>query len=212
MTHAQLEEHLHTQGMALLRQLLQDRLDLRASREQRLRAVVDGDGHQRGTAEQGRQRLLATVFGDVVVSRVAYRERGHTDLHPADAVLNLPVERHSHGLRRLAAVEAARGSFDDAAQAIERACGVRLGKRQVEQLAARAVVDVDAFYAGGDRPAGSASDVLVLTFDGKGIVMRPEGLRVATARQASSRKLSGRLSKGEKRHRKRMPNSPASTT
>jgi hypothetical protein len=204
MTHAQLEERLHTQGMALLRQLLQDRLDLRASREQRLDAVVDCDGYQRGTAEQGRQRRLATVFGDVVVSRVAYREPGRSDLHPADAVLNLPVERHSHGLRRLAAVEAARGSFDDAAAAIERACGVRLGKRQVEQLAARAVVDVDAFYAGRDRPSGSASEVLVLTFDGKGIVMRPEGLREATARQASSRKLPGRLSKGEKRHRKRM--------
>jgi hypothetical protein len=46
--------------------------------------------------------------------------------------------------------------------------------------------------------------VLVLSFDGKGVVMRPEGLREATAKTAASRKLSGRLSKGEKRHRKRM--------
>jgi hypothetical protein len=31
--------------------------------------------------------------------------------------------------------------------AIERATGVRLGRRQVEQLAACAAADVDAFYA-----------------------------------------------------------------
>ena len=130
MTHAQLEERLHADGLGLLR----DSLDLRASREQRLNQVVDGDGHQRGTAEGGHQRRLATVFGDVVVSRVAYRARGRANLHPADAALNLPAETHSHGLRRLAAVEAARGSFDDAAQAVGRATGVRLGKRQVEQL------------------------------------------------------------------------------
>src|SRR5680860_751345 len=55
-----------------------------------------------------------------------------------DAALNLPVERHSHGLRRLAAVEASRGSYDGAVEAIERACGQQLAKRQVEDLARRA--------------------------------------------------------------------------
>jgi hypothetical protein len=45
------------------------------------------------------------------VDRIAYRERGRSDLHPADAALNLPAEKHSHGLRKLAAVEAAQGSF-----------------------------------------------------------------------------------------------------
>jgi len=47
---------------------------------------------------------------------------------------------------------------------------------------------------------------LVLSCDGKGIVMRPEALRPATAKAAASAgtKLSTRLSRGEKRHRKRM--------
>jgi len=175
MTHAQLEERLHADGLGLLRQLLQDSLDLRASREQRLDQVVDGDGHQRGTAEGAHQRRLATVFGDVVVSRMAYRARGRANLHPADAALNLPAETHSHGLRRLAAVEAARGSFDDAAQAIGRATGVRLGTRQVEQLAARAAADVDAFYPAHAPEPAPAAEVLVRSFDGKGVVMRPEG-------------------------------------
>ena len=46
--------------------------------------------------------------------------------------------------------------------------------------------------------------MLALSFDGKGVVMRPDGLREATAKAAASQKLSTRLSKGEKRNRKRM--------
>ena len=97
MTHAQVEERLHTDGLALLRQLFQDSLDLRASREPRLHEVCDADGVERGTAEEGRERALATRFGQVTVARIAYRGRGLGDLHPADAVLNLPAEKHSHG-------------------------------------------------------------------------------------------------------------------
>jgi hypothetical protein len=128
------------------------------------------------------------------------------NLYPGDAVLNLPAGRHSAGLARLAALEAARGSFDAAGEAIERATGVRPGKRQVEDLARAAAVDVDAFYA-TRRPTGCAGDrVLVLRADGKGIVMRPGGLREATARTAAATtgKLATRLSPGEKRGRKRM--------
>ena len=131
----------------------------------------------------------------------------HNDACRHTVRLNLPEEKHSHGLRRLAAVEAARGSFDEAAGAVERATGDRLGKRQVEELAARTAVDFDDFYATRKLPpAADPGDVLALSADGKGIVMRPEALRPATARAAAktSPKLATRLSKGEKRNRKRM--------
>jgi hypothetical protein len=204
MTHAELEDRLHTDGTAVLRQLLQDSLDLRASREQRLDEVSESDGRVRRWAEPGRERMLTTRFGQVVVSRIAYRARAAADLHPGDAVLNLPAEKHSHGLRRLAALEAARGSFEDAAAAIGRATTVQVGKRQVEQLAAAAAVDVDGFYAAHAPAPAPADDVLVLSFDAKGVVMRPDGLRAATATAAASQKLTSRLSRGEKRNRKRM--------
>jgi hypothetical protein len=204
MTHGDLEERLHADGMRLLRQLLQDGLDLRAVREERLGVVADADGRRRGWAESGRERVLATRFGEVVVARIAYRARGRADLHPADAVLNLPVEKHSHGLRKLAALEAARGSFADASAAIERATTVAVGKRQVEALAAAAALDVDRFYAVHAPAAADDGDVLVMTYDGKGVVMRPDGLREATAKAAAGQKLATRLSKGEKRNRKRM--------
>jgi len=121
-------------------------------------------------------------------------------------VLNLPAERHSHGLRERCAIEAPRGSFEEAQAAILRATGQALAKRQLEGLAHRAAADVGSFYKQMERPAASEDDVLVISADGKGIVMRPEGLREATkkAAAAATHKLKTRLSKGEKRDRKRI--------
>ncbi len=156
--------------------------------------------------ETGHVRPLGTLFGVVGVCRFAYRHRGHANLYPADATLNLPPERHSHGLRKLAAIEAARGSFEEAASAIARTTGQAIGKRQVESLAARAAADVEDFYATRRPPPAPATDVLVISADGKGIVMRPDSLRPPTAAKAAAAttKLTTRLSKGEKRNRKRL--------
>jgi hypothetical protein len=204
LTHAEVEERIHTEGIPVLRQLMQDHFDLQAGREQHLDEVIDADGQPRDWAQQDRTRPLATRFGPVTVTRIAYRSAGQADLHPQDAANNLPVEKHSHGLRRLAAVEAARGSYTDAAAAIERATTVRIGKRQVQALAAAAAADVDAFYTTHTPDWSAADDVLALSFDAKGVVMRPDGLRESTAKAATSQKLATRRSKGEKRNRKRM--------
>ncbi len=206
LNHAELESRLQSDGRELLRQLYQDHLDLRAEREVRLEQVLGAEGVARPRVEADHHRSLETVFGEVDVERLAYRQPGAPNLHPADASLNLPAERHSHGLRRLAAIEATRGSFDDAVDAIERATGQKVAKRQVEQLTARAALDVESFYDAIERPAADGDDVLVISVDGKGIVMRPDALRPATARAAAQagHKLDARLSKGEKRNRKRL--------
>jgi hypothetical protein len=206
LSHADMEQRLSVEGRDLLRQLYQDHLDLRAEREPRL-AVVDANGAARARVEPGHERALQTVFGVVQVHRLAYRAAGQANLYPADGQLNLPMERHSHGLRQLAAVEASRGSFDEAVTAIDRATGQQLGKRQVEGLAGRAAVDFEDFYTSHKPPPSTdSSDVLVVQVDGKGVVMRPDALRPATAKaaQQATGKLAGRLSKGEKRNRKRI--------
>ncbi|MGV1010792.1 MAG: ISKra4 family transposase, partial [Dermatophilaceae bacterium] len=185
MTHAQLEDELACRGRELLRRMLQDHLTLRAANEPRLAAVTDDAGVAHAAVEAGHRRTLASVFGQVQVERCAYRHRGHENLHPADAALNLPVERHSHGLRRLAAVESSRGSFEQAAAAITRATGQQVGKRQVEALTSRAALDVPEFYATAERSEAAADDVLVISADGKGIVTRPDSLRPATAKAAA---------------------------
>ena len=206
LQHGELEEQLDLRGRELLRQLFQDRLDLAAAREERRPDVAGEDGAVRTRAERGRIRPLVTRFGQVTVSRIAYRSPGRANVHLLDQELNLPEEKHSHGLRKMAAIEAARGSHEAAGDAIARATGLRIGKRQVEELARRAAAHVEAFYLLRVISPAPDSWPLVLTFDGKGIVMLPEALRPATAKAAAAAegKLATRLSPGEKNGRKRM--------
>jgi hypothetical protein len=205
--HSDLEEQLEERGRELDRLLYQARLDLTAAREERRHDVTGPDGVVRTRAERGRTRPLTTKFGQVTVSRIAYKAPGRENVHAVDQALNLPEEKHSHGLRKLVAAEAARGSMEDAVAAVTRATGVQIGKRQAEALARRAAAYVEEFYARRllkDPP--EAGCPLILTFDGKGIVMLPDALRPATAKAAETaeNKLATRLSPGEKHGRKRM--------
>jgi hypothetical protein len=206
LQHAELEEQLEVRGRELVRRLFQGHLDLLAAREERRDDVAGEDGVVRTRAERGRTRPLATKFGQVSVSRIAYRSPGRSNVHVLDAALNLPQEKHSHGLRKLAAIEAARGSMEAAGAAITRATGVTIGKRQLEDMARRAAAHVEAFYLQRVIEPAPEGWPLILTFDGKGIVMLPEALRPATAKAAASAqgKLATRLSPGEKHGRKRM--------
>jgi hypothetical protein len=212
LSHHELEDLVGLQGRELLRLLFQGHLDLREMRErdqvrQTEEAAVRGaDGQIRRHREVGHSRLLACVFGTVTVTRCAWRGKGQTSVHPADAELSLPAGLHSHGLRRLAVLEAIRGSYDQAKEAIDRSCGKVLGKRQAEQLVAAAAADIDAFYQHTIPLPSTAATALVMQVDGKGIVMRPEALRPATlkAHQRNRRALRTRLAPGEKPHRKRM--------
>jgi hypothetical protein len=205
LSHAELEEHLDVHGRELLRCLLNDHLALRALREQRLEQVTGDEEKVRSRVEPGHVRALETVFGTVWVERLAYRAPGVGNLHPADAALNLPVERHSHGLRKLCALESPRGSFDGAIDAIERQTGIRLGKRQVEELAGLAAMDFEDFYESRRPAPGKRGDLLVLSADGKGIVMRADALRTrAPARPRAGPAPKPRLSGEEQQNRRRM--------
>ena len=206
LEHSELEARLAADGRELARQVLQDQLDLRAAREQRLGGVIGADGKPRRGVERGHERDLHTVLGGVQVTRLAYRAARRENLYPADAQLNLPSSRHSHGIRRLAALEAPRSSFEDAQAAIARHTGQQIGTRQLRELTLAAAQDVDAFYAQAERTPPDGEDLLVLSCDAKGVVMRPEALReqTRTHAQSASGKLKTRLSKGEKTNRKRM--------
>ena len=168
--------------------------------------MADAKGVPHRAVERGHERPLATIVGTVSVGRLAYRHRGKVNLYPADAALNLPEELYSHGLRELAAIEASRGSFEEAKEAIGRATGVVVGHRQVEELARAAAGDFEAFYDQEPRPEAEDGEVVVISADGKGVAVRPEALRPATAEVAkkAGHKPRTRLSPGEKANRKRM--------
>lgn len=207
MKHSDLERELEKQGRELMRHLLQGHLDTR-SPGMAEGPVRDADGVER-TESRAHERKLETVFGTVSVEREGYGARGAESLHPLDAELNLPPERYSHELRRRAAEEAAKSSFDETRETLKRYTGAHIHKRQIEELVVRAAQDFDAFYERRKATVEAADEtgsVLVVTCDGKGVVMRREGLRKATRKAAdkSKHKLRTRLSKGEKRNRKRM--------
>ena len=145
---------------------------------------------------------------------MAVERLGYDSLHPLDAALNLPPERYSLEVRRRVAEAASSRSFDEALFELSRHTGAEVPKRQAEQLVVRAAQDFDAFYEarraeeGQPPPEGS---VVVLTFDGKGVVLQREDLRAATRKAAEKRRqhreqLSPfqRLKPGEKKHSKRM--------
>ena len=192
------------QGQEWGRLLLEENLRLRAQLE-RTTAVVGAEGLARKSARDS-ERQLETLLGRVSVPRLAYQEPGATALHPMDASLNLPREMFSHGIRRMVAREAAKSSFDEVVETVRDLTGARIAKRQVEELAIRAAQDFDAFYEERAAARDPSDDLLVISTDGKGIVMRHEDLREGTRRAAkkSARKLETRLTPGEKSNRKRM--------
>jgi len=68
-----------------------------------------------------------------------------------------------------------------------------------------ATADIPAFYAARIPEPCTPSALLVLSADGKGVVMRPGALRAATAKAAAKLgKMRTRLTAGEKPNRKRM--------
>jgi hypothetical protein len=206
-SHSELEEYLIEEGRELQRRLLQAHLELRAAREQVV-PVTGADGIRRKT-RRASERALLTLVGRVEVERTAYQAHDTEGLHPLDGTLNLPEELYSHGIRRVVAEHAARSSFDEVVALLEKQTGAPVRKRQVEELSVRAAQDFESFYT-AQQLNGSArehtKDILVLTFDAKGVTVRPEDLRPATQKAAArtTRKLSTRLTKGEKRNRKRM--------
>ena len=142
-------------------------------------------------------------------------KKGVADLHWRDAVLNLPPYGHSWQLQRFAEMACRSGSFQDGHDLVLAATGVSTGKRQLEEIVARAAADAEEFAAGRpvpDAPVIAGPDgeerpaVLGMSADAKGVSMRPDALRAETARKAAKRDRKGdkRLGSGEKQAKKRM--------
>jgi hypothetical protein len=201
-----LERELEKRGRELMRQLLEAHIEVRGPGE--AAAPVKGSDGEERVQQRLHERGLETVFGEVRIERAGYVAKGMESLHPMDADLNLPQELYSHEVRRRVAWSAAQNSFAEVIQGLGETTGAHVGKRQVEQLVVRAAEDFDAFYKEGYgyHPWEKSGPILVVTVDGKGVVMRHEDLREATQKkaEATSHKLTNRLSRGEKRNSKRM--------
>ena len=209
--HGAVEQLIKNEGFEILKKLLQGYLDLRASREPLLEGVTGSDGVLRTHRVEGSTRLLESYFGEVTVTRIRYGLPGHESLFPLDAALNLPPEKYSHGLQRVLGDESAKGAFDEAVALVDKMTGGHFPKRQALEAMPGMAVDFDAFYVKRqlDGPE-KTDDLLVMSTDGKGVVMRKDSLREATRRAAekalkeSEGKKSPRIEPGKKPNRKRM--------
>jgi len=94
------------------------------------------------------------------------------------------VSRFSFGRRRRVAEGAALTSYEATVELVRKGSGATIAKRQAEDLALKAAVDFEAFYDSQPIVAENISKLLVLSFDGKGVVMRFDGLRPQTRRKA----------------------------
>jgi hypothetical protein len=210
LVHSELEEQIHTEGMELQRQLAQAYLNQRSAKEPVCEKQMGTDGIARTHRRADCKRALETRFGEVSVPRMGYGGRAMDSVFPLDSALNLPADKYSHGLRKALAEAVIDNSFDSALEQQKRLGGGHMGKRQAEQVIIRLSQDFEAFYDQPFSPRATTEKLndplLVISADGKGIVMHPDSLREATkaAAQAAVPKQETRLSPGEKRHRKRM--------
>lgn len=207
MSHSDMERDLEEKSRELMRVLLEEHIRRRGA-ENCQGAVAGNDGATR-TQKRLHERALETIFGTITVERSGYGLKGDQSLHPLDASLNLPENRYSFEVQRRISLEAAKGSFDETVEFVTNNTGAHVPKRQVEEIVERAAEDFDAFYEKRQqsvKPDQGSGSVMVLSVDGKGIVMRPQDLRPQTRKAAELRtpKMKQRLSKGEKKNAKRM--------
>ena len=204
--HGHIEQFINKEGCEILRHLLQGYLDLRASKEKIRAFVTSSSGEKLNHIRHHNSRKLTTLFGNVKVSRKSYSQRKCPREFPLDGELNLSKDQYSEGIKHRVIYEAINSSFDDSVNAIKRTTGAEIAKRQCLNLVKYSAQDFEFYYEqNAHKSREETQDILAITFDGKGIVMRPSSLRECTKKAAKkSKKLNSRLSAGEKKDRKRM--------
>jgi hypothetical protein len=178
LDHGEREDAIGTEGRELQRRLLQATFDLDTAREERIAQVTSAAGIPHGSVEAGHGRGLASVFGPVRVTRMAYRNRREPNLYPADARQVLPDDPYSLGMRALTAFHLAAGGYGQAQEIIEARTGVTIGRAQLTGIAGDLAAWTGDFYEERARDAEQEdqpdTDVIMMQADGKGISMRPE--------------------------------------
>lgn len=120
---------------------------------------------------------------------MGYGGRKITSLSPLDAELNLPTEQYSHGVRQRVATEVALNGFNSTVEIIKKTTAAQVPKRQVEELAQTSAKDFNEFYEylqAQSKQLEQTGEIIVISADGKGVVMRREDLRPSTQKRAMS--------------------------
>jgi hypothetical protein len=182
-----LERRLSTDGRELLRQLLRAHIMARGGGDIGA-SVVGADGVRR-THKRPKPRTIVTLFGPISIPRLAYTMPHVSSLHPLDAMLNLPPIKFSYGLQQQVVLEVLLKSFNDALEAVARWTSVTMTKSLARQIVRDAAQDFAPFYAqqyAREHADAQTLPLLVLTVDGKGVLVRTEDLRPATRKKRAA--------------------------
>ena len=89
--------------------------------------------------------------------------------------MELPKELYSYPVQKKVCREAIRSSYDEIGETLKEYTGSSVPKRQRIEIISRVSKDFDDFYLQKSENV-SKKDILVISADGKGVVMRKESL------------------------------------
>jgi hypothetical protein len=157
-------------------------------------AVTRADGVVMPREKPLRGREYFSLFGKFAVARTCYRTPGEPGIFPLDAQVNLPERCYSYFLQEWMTLFAVEHPFKESASWCEQFFALELAESVLMEVVQETPEDYEGFYA--QRPVApeeSAGELLVVSFDGKGVPMM----------KAEAVKLKAKLGPGEKRQRKK---------
>jgi hypothetical protein len=202
-----LEDRLSTDGRELLRHLLLAHLAERGVGD--IGDSVLGSDGILSTHKRLRIRTMNTLFGLIPIQRLADSMPHASSVFPLDAMLNLPPIKISYTLPKHLVLEVIKSSFNEARDPVTRWTGGSMTKDHALEIVHDAAQDFARFYTLQCRRESleaQALPVLILTADGKGILVRTQDLRPATRKRATQQaaKHGNGAATTTRRHSRRM--------
>ena len=157
-------------------------------------AVTRADGMRLPREQQLRERDYFSLFGKFAVPRTCYRTPGEAGIFPLDAQVNLPERCYSYFLQEWMTVFTVEYPFKESAGFFAQLFDLEVAESVVMEVAKEAPQDYEDFYAQRPlSPEDAEGELLVVSFDGKGVPMIKE----------EAAKLKAKLGTGEKRQKKK---------
>ncbi len=157
-------------------------------------AVTRADGVLLPREQKLRGRDYCSIFGKFTVARTCYRTPGEPGIFPLDAQVNLPERCYSYFLQEWMTLFAVEHPFKESAGFFAQLFDLDVAESVLIEVAQEAPEDYEGFYAQRPvPPEESMGELLVVSFDGKGVPMI----------KAEAVKLKAKLGTGEKRQKKK---------
>ena len=157
-------------------------------------AVTRADGEILPREKPLRGRDYFSIFGKFKVARTCYRTPGEPGIFPLDAQVNLPKRCYSYFLQEWMTLFEVEHPFQESAGLFAQLFDLDVAESVLMEVAQEAPADYEGFYAQRPvAPEASEGELLVVSFDGKGVPMI----------KAEAVKLKAKLGSGEKRQKKK---------